>query len=63
MACQQTSGSIPPYALSERALDAAEDRHDTIHYIEIFCNRKRLHSALGSVSPARFEQSLKVCVN
>jgi putative transposase len=41
----------------------AEARQDIFHYIEIFYNRKRRHSAIGYVSPAQFEQSLKMCVN
>jgi putative transposase len=41
----------------------AEARQDIFHYIEIFYNRKRRHSALGYTSPAQFEQSLHMCVN
>ncbi len=41
----------------------AEARHDIFHYIEVFYNRKRRHSALGYMSPAQFEHSLKVYVN
>ena len=40
-----------------------EARQDVFHYIEIFYNRKRRHSAIGYVSPAQFEQSLEMCVN
>lgn len=41
----------------------AEARQDIFHYIEVYYNRKRLHSALGYKSPAEFEDSLKVCAN
>ena len=41
----------------------AEARQDIFHYIEIFYNRKRRHSAIGYMSPAQFEQSLKMCAN
>ena len=41
----------------------AEAPHDIFHYIKVFYNRKRRHSALGYMSPAQFENSLKVCVD
>ena len=41
----------------------AEARRDIFHYIEVFYNRKRRHSALGYMSPDQFEKSQKVCTN
>lgn len=41
----------------------AEARQDIFHYIEVFYNRKRRHSALGYMSPTQFERSLKMCTN
>ena len=35
-----------------------EARASIFQYIEVFYNRKRLHSSLGYVSPERFEASL-----
>ena len=35
----------------------AEARVDIFSYIEDFCNRRRIHTALGSVSPLAYEQS------
>jgi putative transposase len=32
-------------------------KHQLFDYIEIFYNRKRMHSALGYCSPAEFEQN------
>jgi transposase InsO family protein len=40
----------------------AEARQDIFHYIEVFYNRKRRHSALGYMSPDQFEKS-QVCAN
>ena len=34
-----------------------EAKRQLFDYIEIFYNRKRMHSSLGYVSPADFEQS------
>jgi len=34
----------------------AEARQDIFEYIEVFYNRKRLHSSLGYLSPAQYEQ-------
>ncbi|MFC2023674.1 IS3 family transposase, partial [Chloroflexota bacterium] len=42
---------------------AQAGRQDIFHYIEMFSNRKRGHSAIGYVSPAQFEQSLQMCVD
>jgi len=33
-------------------------RGDIVDYIEAFYNRQRRHSALGQISPARFEEQL-----
>lgn len=33
-----------------------EARHSIFEYLEVFYNRQRLHSSLGYVSPARYEQ-------
>ena len=41
----------------------AEARQDIFHYIEVFYNRKRRHSALGYMSPVHFESSHKVYAN
>ena len=41
----------------ERYATAAEARASIFEYIEMFYNRRRLHSALGYVSPAEFERS------
>ena len=43
-----------------------EDHQDTLHsifeYIEVFYNRKRIHSTLGYLCPAEYEkQRLKIC--
>ena len=40
-----------------------ETRQDIFHYIEVLYNRNRLHSVLGYMSPARFEDSLRMCAN
>jgi transposase InsO family protein len=40
----------------KRYLNADQARMDIFRYIEIFYNRKRLHSTLGYVSPAEFER-------
>jgi transposase InsO family protein len=34
----------------------AEARASIVEYIEVFYNNRRLHSSLGHVSPAAFEQ-------
>lgn len=38
--------------------DLTNARLAIFDYIEIFCNRQRLHSALGYQSPVEFEQQL-----
>ena len=40
-----------------------EARQDIFEYIEVFYNRKRLHSALGYLSPVEYEQSHSLCTN
>ena len=35
-----------------------EARRSLFEYIEVFCNRRRLHSTLGYRSPAEFEARL-----
>ena len=37
-----------------------EARRDIFDYIEVFYNRKRLHSSLGYVSPAQYEQMIAI---
>jgi len=39
----------------ERFLTRAEAKQDTFEYIEVYYNRKRLHSKLGYLSPEAFE--------
>ena len=41
----------------------AEARQDIFHYMEVFYNRKRRHSALSYMSPDQFEKSRKMCTN
>jgi len=42
----------------ERYADHDEARRSLFEYIEVFYNRRRLHSTLGYRSPAEFEASL-----
>ena len=37
--------------------DAFEAKQQLFDYIEVFYNRKRMHSSLGYVSPAEFERN------
>jgi putative transposase len=39
----------------ERFLTRSEAKSQVFEYIEVYCNRKRLHSKLGYVSPETFE--------
>ena len=43
----------------EQYATRAEARASIFEYIEVFYNRKRLHSSLGYMSPEAFEASLK----
>ncbi|MFC2023748.1 IS3 family transposase [Chloroflexota bacterium] len=60
--CQCFSGA-PWVPLCTTAGTRSVFRRDIFHYIEVLRNRKRLHSSLGYVSPAQYEQSLKMCAN
>jgi putative transposase len=37
-----------------------EARRSLFEYIEVFYNRRRLHSTLGYVSPVQYEESWKL---
>jgi len=42
--------------LADEPMPTRQQAHDTLfEYIEVFCNRQRLHSSLGYLSPAAFE--------
>ena len=46
--------------LQDEPMPTHEQAHDTLfEYIEVFYNRQRLHSSLGYLSPAAFEQKLE----
>ena len=53
----------PALAHHSRYQTRSAARQDIFHYIEVFYNRKRRHSALGYLSPAQFQQSLELCPN
>jgi len=38
----------------------AEERRSVFEYVEVFYNRRRLHSGLGYVSPEQFEAGLEL---
>ncbi|QQS39705.1 MAG: IS3 family transposase [Acidobacteriota bacterium] len=39
-----------------KAYETVEDlRYDLFEYVEVFCNRERLHSKLGYLSPADYD--------
>ena len=40
--------------LQERYATIEEIRHDVFEYIELFYNRKRMHSVLGYMSPVEY---------
>jgi transposase InsO family protein len=42
----------------EKFLTRAEAKHDVFEYIEVYYNRKRLHSKLGYLSPEAFEANM-----
>jgi putative transposase len=43
----------------ERFKKRQEARDRIFEYIEVFYNRRRIHSAVGYVSPAEYEKKLK----
>lgn len=47
----------------ERFKTREEARAELFEYIEVFYNRKRLHSSLGYLSPAQFESNLPSLVS
>jgi transposase InsO family protein len=49
MEARRVSKGIPTFTEAHMTL---------FEYIEVFYNRQRLHSTLGYVSPAQFEESL-----
>ena len=49
-------GSLKGECTNHERLTSLEDAHHCVfRYIEIFYNRRRLHQALGYVSPADYE--------
>lgn len=62
-AIQALAAAPFPPPLHSLATRGSASQPDIFHYIEVFYNRKRRHSALGYVTPARFEQSLELCPN
>jgi putative transposase len=59
-ACDALAVSRSGYYVSRKrpASTRAEARASIFEYIEVFYNRKRLHSALGYQSPEAFEAGL-----
>jgi len=57
MAFARVTFSLPKAELvnHEHYATRAEARQSIFEYIEVFYNRKRLHSALGYISPEAFE--------
>jgi putative transposase len=44
----------------ETYMTREEARRSLFEYIEVFYNRRRLHSTLGYVSPVQYEESRKL---
>lgn len=47
---------------SERYLTRERAKNSIFHYIEVYYNRIRRHSAIGSIAPEMFEKQLKIVV-